>query len=290
VLLAAAEAAAGKVNDDLLRMARVALHSTDPEVVLAGTYLARALRDPRANQSVAHVVETADSELLRVNALLALGAIGGSFAPDAIRAALRNAGSDRERAAACRALADVGEESLLADIADSDALFGAIDPTTGQFHVLLSDPYQAKEALQRCSRCAAAARSGHAKEVLPVFLEELKGETREDGVDAAVARAAQEWLVRLGPVVPSLGNMLDDSRYGNLARRIARSSGRQVIDIILEQLEESEGQERMTLALLAGTTKDPRAEAWFQQLYDESDDQESLDLALAGLDAVRRED
>jgi len=290
LLLAAAVAETGDRQPRFGIEAEIALHSQDPETLRAALLLARTLRMPELIPALQRIVAGGATEEQKLLALCALGAQPGpdtGDAADAILRCLEHSPSNRLRAAALCALADLGDPSLEPFFNDSQACFGARDPISGQFELLVEDSAKAGELLYRLSKLAAAVRSGTAAEALSAFERALADEGAEppDGL----AWAAAEWSLRTAHLTRELGRLLDNPRQGPLARRLVHASGRASAGSLLSDLDRAQGAELEQLAVLLGATKDPRARAILLALRN-SDDEDRSDAGDAGFEALRRED
>ncbi|MFH0946393.1 MAG: hypothetical protein V2A76_14440 [Planctomycetota bacterium] len=289
LLLAAAVAATGSWQPRFVTEAEIGLHSRDRETVRAALLLAASLGKPLLIPALARVAREGAAEDLKIRALSALGITGGSEAADAILAMLAEAPSRRLRAAALSALASTGENGLETFFDDGEACFGAIDPATGLFELLLTDGGAASDALSELSKLAAAARGSSARELAAAFKTAFAGEESEDPGRRGLAFSATGWSVRLGAHVRELGSLLDDAELGRTARRLVRGSGRTAVAMLLPELAKARGAKKKALAVLLGSTRDPRARELLLALRD-SDNNNDSEAGDAGFDALRRED
>ncbi|MBI4881528.1 MAG: hypothetical protein HY812_17970 [Planctomycetes bacterium] len=263
LLLAAAAAAAGSVPAGVLAEAEIALHSRQA--------LEQCTRDDE-----------------RIEALRALAACGGAEARTAIEEVLMAGAAERVRAAALLALARLGDPADEALLDDAEARFGAPNPATGIFELLLADPVQAGDALLKVNRLAALAAGGEVAEVLRSCDAALKGAGSSAPPERALAAAVADWLAEMGPLVPSLAEHIGDRGLCAVARRVAHAAGRSVVPDLLRRLQAARGPERLALARLAGATRDPRVRAPLDKLRD-SKDLAEIEAGDAGWDELHRE-
>ena len=287
LLLASAVAATGEWQPRFVTEAEIALHSRDASTLRAALLLSKMLRRPILNPALAKVVSGTAPEELRILALQALGAAGGQDATDAILAGLDHAPSQRLRAASLKALADLGDDSLETFFDDPAACFGANDPLTGQFELLVEDSQRAGELLYQLSRLARAVRTGATLDALTAFEKAFAGE--DSDVPDGMAWAAAEWSCFTGHLSRDLGRQLEDPRFGRLARRLVHAAGRTSAGALLKELNQARGTELSELAVLLGTTKDPRARAALLSLRNSEDEQQSV-AGDDGFEALRRQD
>ena len=288
--LAAAAAAAGHHGERITDLARVGLASGDPAVRLDAFRLARSLRDPTLNDAVtAGLAKTSRDDVL-VEGLLALGAAGGAGSVEGVTSVLVNPTSDRVKAAAFRALADTGEAGAAELIDDANARAGAISPETGRFELWIDRPDEAIDALLDVHRFAAAARANDVDTVLSWLGNALRDEKTNQPDKILRLDTAREWLPRLASIVPILADSLEGHSDSELARLVVRSSGRERVEEILDDLRKAETKaDKMMLARLVGATKDPRARDVLVAMQD-SEDLEDFEAGAEGLDMMEQDD
>ena len=289
LLLAAAVAATGSWQPRFVAEAEIGMHSRDQETVRAALLLAGVLAKPLLIPALARVAMQGATEDLKILALSALGVTAGPEATEAILAVLGTAPSPRLRAAALGALADTGDDSVETFFSDGDACFGAFDPVTGLFELLVTDSTAASDALYELRQLAAAARGASAQKIATTFKAAFAGAESDDPARRGLAHAASGWSLRLGPHVRDLGGLLDDPGLGQTARRLVRASGRAAVATLLPELMKARGATKIELAVLAGSTHDPRARELLLALRDSDNEDESA-AGDAGCDALRRED
>lgn len=287
LLLAAAAVTAGTTDDALRRECEIALYSKDDTVRRAALMLARALRAESLTLALERIATSATLEDDRASAFLTLGAIGTAEAVASIERALQASSTDRARAAGLRALADAGVDGFVERYLPN-VKFGAMNPSTGQFDVLLTDAKQAQDTLVQLAEFARVLKGDNVGAMLSALKKNIQGETSTDRVKAAVGRGTRDRLGQLGPWLVRVGEFAEDDEFGATVRRLARACGREVIGEILEQLESAQGDQRIALAKLAGATRDPRAMAVFERLA-ESESDEDMEVADAGRGAARRD-
>lgn len=287
LLLAAAAVMAGTTDDALRRECEIALYAKDDTVRRAALILARALRAETLVIALERIASTATLDDDRAAAFLTLGAIGTPEAVTSIEQALKATTSDRARAAGLRALADAGVEGFV-ERYEPNVKFGAMNPSTGQFDVLLTEAKQAGDALTQWAEFSRTLKGDNVGAMLSALKKVMVGESSTDRVKAALGRGLRDRLGQLGPWLLRVGDFVEDDEFGATVRRMARACGREVIPEILERLGAANGEERLALAKLAGATRDPRAMAVFEQLADSESD-EDVEVADAGRGAARRD-
>lgn len=286
LLLAAAAAAGGAADPEFAADARLALLSKHGDTLRAAFYLARALRDPALNPLVARATAAAARPEDAIFGLLALGAAGGEGAAAGIAPLLGHA-DERVRAAAFRALADIGDAGAAPKLRDPAARLGALHPETGRFEVLCTDPNQAAEGLEQVLNLAAAARSGDASRLLSALGNAFASEASAKPQAIAVANSAKEWLARTGALTAEFAPFLD-GKSGEAARRVARTSGRVAVPALAARLKQAKGAAKAEPARLLGASRDPRADELLRAL---SDSEAEADVAAgeAGYAEYRKE-
>jgi hypothetical protein len=287
LLLAAAAVLAGTTDEALLRECEIALYAKDDTVRRAALALARALRAESLVLALEKIAASATADDDRALAFLTLGAIGTPEAVAAVDRALAATQNDKTRAAGLRALADAGAEGFLERYAPN-VKFGAMNPSTGQFELLPLEAKQAQDALAQLADLSRTLQGDNVGAALSAIKRAMQGETSTDRVKAAVGRGLRDRLGQLGAWLPKVGEFVEDEEFGATVRRMARACGREAIPQILQDLESAQGEARIALAKLAGTTRDPRATAVFERLA-ESDSDEDVAIADAGKAAARRD-
>lgn len=286
LLLAAGAAAAGSRTPELLRLCRIGVHSRDPATAQAAFLLARRLADPALNAAVGDALRSDLADDTLIAGLLALGAAGGDGALTAISRILANPASDRVKSAAFRALADTGDPAALPLFDDQNARCGSICPDTGRFEVWITRPDKATLALTDIHTLATAARAGDVDGVLTWLDDNLVGQDTNDAGRIALLDAGEEWLTRLGALVPALADRLEDHPHSKLARRVVRASGRERLPDILRDLSAAKDKDDMLLiARLAGCTGDPRAREQLLRMQ-ESEDLAEFEAGSEGIDLM----
>lgn len=280
LLLGAAAARAGsKLAPRYRADLELALHSKHAQTLRAAFCLARALDDDSVVAALAGAIATAQDDALKALGVYTLGSLSGSQALPKLEALDVAGAGPLTKAALQRALADQGNTAAIG------AGVGGIDPRTGEFAVFADAP---SSTLEQVTALAQAVKDRDVDATMTRLGTLLAGERSMDPGKQAVGAIGREWLARLGPMVLSLGPLLDDDARAPLARRALQGSGGPHVADLLRKIQTTKGAERKQWARLAGATRHPKVKALLLKL-NESRDTDEYQAGSAGYDELSRD-